>query len=163
MRAQEVIFILDNGIVFALSFHYPQWRQNYAIDFIVHNSKSNYISDDEIGDLLNRGCKDTYSNTIKIFELLGYPKFAKAIPSMFELFQDLNWPGSMEAMRLLGSLDPGNYVESLNFSIKKAIELNDEEWVHGIGVFVDTYNVASFIDRELYPVYDEIITKYKNY
>ena len=150
--------MIGNGFVFALSWHYPQKDQDWAIKYLIDNADS--FSEEDIGSLLDRGCKDSFLNTVKVFSGIGYPKISKAIPSLLMLFQDTNWPGSSEAMDLLCTLSPEAYISDLNNTIKEALDTDDECWVYGIEKFIYRAKIAEKIDKELYKRFTEAYQRY---
>jgi len=150
--------IINNEILFRLSCHYPKSYQEYAIEYIIANSDK--LTDEDIETLIERGCKDTYQNTIKVFSILGYPKVAKAIPSLFMLFQDLNWPGSTDAMNLLSALPLDAYKDDLNMAIKKALDTSDDDWIYGIRTFIENENISEAIDKDFKEKFNEAYQRY---
>ena len=152
--------MIDDSTVFSLSYYCPQERQDAAIKYLIDNADN--FSEEDIGSLLERGCQDTYINTVKVLSAIGYPKISKAIPKLFELFQDLNWLGSMEAFELLYTLPPEAYISDLNNTIKEALDTDDECWVHGIEEFIYKANIAEKIDKELYRRFMEAYDRYFN-
>lgn len=61
----------------------------------------------------------------------------KILPQLFELLQDVNWPGSMKAINFIKDVNPDIYVDELNKTLKKAIEIEDEDWIFGINYLID--------------------------
>lgn len=64
------------------------------------------------------------------------------LPQLFMLLYDINWPGSINAVNFVKTLDVNIYIDELNDALKVALSSNDEDFLFGINYLVDkVYNL----------------------
>jgi hypothetical protein len=109
----------------------------------------NNLNKNEIGKIVTMGNKNTWKNTIKAFEILGFDTWKYAIPEMLGLLQDINWPGSVEARDLLASVDVAEYRNEINSAISEAVDNNDYEWIDCLVWFVIDNFVFTLLSEDI--------------
>ena len=106
--------------------------------------------------LLFSGGKHTWPNAVKIIRQIGYPENKSAIPSLFKLLIDVNWPGAIEAMELLAEIKEKNkltLIKGLEEAICKAYSDGELCWLWGINHFVKYYaklKEEDFLDSDIF-------------
>jgi len=131
---------IDSDAFLSLSCYCMKAEQEIAICYILNNSSN--INEDDISEMIGRCSKDMYENAVRVLAGLGYPKVKSAIPSLFQLLQDLTWPGSTQAFQLLLSMPTDAYENELRHSIGLAAKNNDTEWATNLATFIEKSGIS---------------------
>ena len=116
-------------------------------------------SDEEICSLISQGNKSTWQKTVNLYNILGYPRWKKAIPSLLELQQDLNWPGTIEARELLSAIDFNEYKQAYTEAVTEAVNTNDGEWLEHLIFFLLFKVILRSLDEDLIEMCISILLK----
>ena len=135
------------SLVQKLDWTLPEDVQEKAINTLIDT-----VHEDDYDLLIIAGHKFTWPNTIRVLNMAGYPKNKKALPSLFLLFQDLNWPGALEGMHVLIESDKGTLIPLLEIAIKSAFFSKDYIWLAGIKQFVEFAKISKsdFVNSNVY-------------
>lgn len=84
----------------------------------------------------------------------GYPRIIDCLPKIFEWFQDMNWPGSMEIFNMVSSFPKKVLADNLEKSTKDAIEQNDYGWLYWLREVLEFNNIGVdlFKDKNLFMI-----------
>lgn len=82
----------------------------------------------------------------------GYPKINDCLTKIFEWFQDMNWPGSMEIFNMVALLPKNVVADNLEKSTRCAIERNDYGWLYWLREVLEFNNISKdlFKDKKLF-------------
>jgi len=96
--------------------------------------------------------KECWENAVDVVISIGYPNNKVALPNLYELFKDLNWPGASKALDYIKGLE--RHVNSIYIenACAKAVEENDTEWLYFLyEISVQLHiNKDDFKDNNLY-------------
>jgi len=110
----------------------------------------------DLYDLYKKIHKHSWENYCKIVEKIGYPQNHSAIPALFLLLQDLNWPGSENALLILSSIGKDILITDIEKFIKEAFNSSDFMWLGGLKILTTRIGVISddFNDKEIFKLLD---------
>ena len=128
-----------------LSWDQPEEMQKRAIRAL------STLAPDELRWVLNSMRKDTWENAVQVIANVGYPGNQAVLPDLFWLLQDLNWPGSAQAMTLLASLDRAVLIPLLEAAFRKADREDDAMWIGGLNRLAEATKLqpADFQDARI--------------
>lgn len=86
--------------------------------------------------LINISDKSFWRNISIVLLNKGYVKNTPILEQLFERLQDINWPGSNNFIKLLGSFPNSIFIPMYKTSINKAIKTRDEEWLDYLALFL---------------------------
>ncbi|HCC07515.1 MAG TPA: hypothetical protein DEP72_05085 [Clostridiales bacterium] len=109
--------------------------QNNTIDLLTK------IDAEQVGLLIDFKLKGTWENAVKVVKKIGYPGNYRAIPSLLELLQDLNWPGTLMGVEILTSMDIKVTIPFIEEAIQKAYNEEDYMWLGGINEIIKLANI----------------------
>lgn len=132
---------------YRLNWHLPKEQQEEAIELLAAE-----VPREKLPLIFLKYAKECWPNAIKVMEKVGYPQNEAAFPKLFKLFQDLNWPGAIEAVEYLKSVDKkvvANYLEKASV---QAEQKGDTEWLYFLNEVREQLNIgpAYFRDKETY-------------
>jgi len=135
-----------NQLIKNLSWDLPEDTQLNAIQKLLE------IEPENCNLLLNPMLKATWENATLVIEKIGYPRNKAAIPSLLELFQDLNWPGVEKAFTILSQVDKCDLIPLIEDAIMKAYVEKDYIWLAGIKEFLRSsgINENHFYKKDIY-------------
>lgn len=123
-----------NNLINNLNWNLPLNRQIEAIDSIILMFNQDNI---DLYELFEKLGKNSWLNYCQIVKQISYPQNKSAIPALLFLLQDLNWPGSAEAMEILLSIQKEALIPYIQNSIKEAYSDNDFMWLGGLKILVN--------------------------
>ena len=94
-----------------------------------------------VNNIIQSGQKGKWENVVKIIELIGFPSNHIYIFILFELLQDLNWPGSEDAMKVLNDIEPRELVIFIEKYLDLAMNSKDFIWISGIKRLVEMSDI----------------------
>lgn len=102
--------------------------------------------------LCRGGLKIFWQVEAEILYKRGYPKIKDILNSLFEWLQDLNWPGSDTIINLLMEVPNAEFMKAMEYSLKRASQLQDLEWIYNLKIFLDRGKIKEndFKDYNLY-------------
>lgn len=154
--------INENSIIIIdkiLSKLYPVYEANFYLKILKYNNQSDrnsIINEYANGEYDNKmfcrkGMKTFWEIEAKILHKRGFPLVEDVIYDIFEWLQDLNWPGSDEIIDLLLVAPNEVFINGIQYSIKQAIQSNDDEWLLNIhDVFDKKVDIKNLTWQELY-------------
>lgn len=127
-------------IVAGLSWNNSLVQQQNAIKRAVDAISSNQL---QFSDLFTKD-KSTWENFCKIVQGIGYPANRPAIPTMFMLLQDVNWPGAYDALAILVVLGKNIILYELEKTIRLAFVEQDSMWLAGLKMLVEQLKLSPY-------------------
>lgn len=128
-----------------LNWHESEQQQRRAIEAF----KIAHINGENIGiifqELLTRGKKSHWENIVTIIKEIGYTENKEYLPILFELLQDLNFPGAKDALEYLASLKKVDLALLVDSTLSQASHDMDWIWVAWILRLVDESNTHSYL------------------
>ncbi|MEK3728655.1 MULTISPECIES: hypothetical protein [unclassified Lysinibacillus] len=117
----------DNLVIYYsynLNWNLPETIQNEAKAFLCQ------IPNELLPLIFQKYSKECWENAVDVVISIGYPNNKVALPKLYELFKDLNWPGASKALDYIKSLE--RHVNSIYIenACAKAVEENDTEWLY---------------------------------
>lgn len=130
-------------LVSKLSWECPKEEQSKAVDQL------SVVDEQYFGLLFNKNLKETWENIVLVIEKIGVPKNEFFIPELLWLLQDVNWPGSMQAIDVLLKQNKDIVIPKLEQTIKEAYQQEDNMWLGGLKLLVEkgNYNKLNFVDE----------------
>ncbi|MFP3919803.1 hypothetical protein U5N28_18520 [Lysinibacillus telephonicus] len=107
-----------------LNWNLPKVTQNEAKEFL------NQIPKEKLPLIFQKYAKECWENAVDVVISIGYPENKTALPKLYELFKDMNWPGALKSLEYLKSLEHhvnSVYLEDACFN---AVEDKDLEWLY---------------------------------
>jgi len=104
--------------------------------------------------LFQSGQKGKWENVVEIIRLIGYPDNQIYIELLFELLQDINWPGSPNALIVLTHLEETELIINTEKYLERAMEKNDVVWITWIKKLVEDAHIHYKLSKEI----QEILT-----
>lgn len=115
----------------SLSWHQPEEEQELAIVSLIRH-KENFIN-----SLITELSKDQWHNAVKLIGHLDYSDQVRMIPQMLFLLKDMNWPGALDATRIMENLNPTELRPYICKALIQANSENDTIWITWIKGFVE--------------------------
>ncbi|WP_167397254.1 DUF5071 domain-containing protein [Lysinibacillus mangiferihumi] len=109
---------------YKLNWHLPKEIQHDAKEFL------SQISKEQLPLIFPKYAKECWENAVEVVVSVGYPKNELALPKLYELFMDLNWPGASKALAYLKEIEHSENVKQLENACAKAVEEKDIEWLY---------------------------------
>lgn len=109
---------------YELNLHLPEDIQKEAMEWLIENTPS-----DQLVLVFPPYGKRCWQNGVKFIEKIGYPENEAAFPRLVELFQDINWPGSEEAVQYFEALEKAVVIPYIEAGAKQAIDKHDDQWL----------------------------------
>ena len=104
----------------------------------------------DFSSLIHLSPKHEWENLTRMLPYLPKQLVIDNLDQLLDGFMDLNWPGSRILFGYLAEMDIEPLKASFNRVVKKAIDLNDTDWVYFLLVFMegDRVNLQNhFIDE----------------
>ncbi|MGE7024518.1 hypothetical protein [Solibacillus cecembensis] len=118
-----------------LNWHLPEGIQNDAKEFL------SQVSMEQLPLIFQTYAKECWENAVDVVVSVGYPKNELALPKLYELFMDINWPGALKALEYLKGIDHSVNVKHLKNACAKAVEENDTEWLYFLYIVSEDLNI----------------------
>lgn len=115
---------MNSYYVSLLHWDTPLYLQLEAIEWLAE-----HVRGEQLCELFNITGKMEWSNVVRIVQRIGYPDNEAALPKLVELFQDMNWPGAIEALRYLQTLDKSIVLPYIEAGAEEARRTNDDSWL----------------------------------
>lgn len=115
---------MNNYYVPLLHWDTPLYLQLEAIEWLAE-----HVRGAQLCELFNITGKMEWPNVVRIVQCIGYPDNEAALPKLVELFQDMNWPGAIEALRYLQTLDKSIVLPYIEAGAEEARRTNDDSWL----------------------------------
>ncbi len=140
MQKDEII-----KYVHELDWSYPTEIQSRAVNFL---SK---VDEEYIVLIFDKKLKSTWENAVKVIRRIGFPKNKPVLSGLVWLLQDVNWPGAMESMEILSSIEKTAVIPIIEEALLKADAEHDTMWIGGINLLVEKagYVSADFRDGSI--------------
>ncbi|RUT39338.1 DUF5071 domain-containing protein [Paenibacillus anaericanus] len=90
-----------------------------------------------VDSLITKSSKDQWHNAVKIIGKLDYSDQVQMVPQMLFLLQDVNWPGAVEATKIMESITPEELKPHIIRALVEANEENDTIWIAWIKEFIE--------------------------
>lgn len=107
-----------------LNWNLPKEIQNEAKEFLYQ------IPNEKLPLIFQKYAKECWKNAVDIVIFIGYPENELALPKLYELFKDMNWPGALKSLEYLKSLERSINSKHLENACSKAVEEKDLEWLY---------------------------------
>lgn len=131
-----------------LSWFQTKEKQEIAIqNLIKHKEKF-------IDSLLTKSAKDQWHNAVRVIGKLEYSDQVRMIAQMLFLLKDVNWPGAVEAIKIMESITPAELKPHIIRALVEANEENDTVWIAWIKVFIEKIKIL-----EQFEDYNDILNK----
>ena len=119
------------------------------------------FSSPKLNLIVPKYAKECWENAVEVVELVGYPENKEVLFKLFELFRDLNWPGSLKALNYLQTLNLEVTTLLLENACIKAIEENDTDWLYFLFEISSQMNIGknNFQNIALYEQMKKIYTE----
>ena len=132
----------------SLSWYYPEEQQEQAIQkLIIHKKK--YVN-----SLITQSSKDQWHNAVRLIGHLDYSDQVQMIPEMLFLLKDMNWPGALDATRIMEGLNPEELKPHISRALIEANKENNIIWITWIKGFIEEIMI-----QELFEDYTDILNK----
>ena len=137
--------------VHKLDWSYPVETQNKAIDI------SSKIDEEYVSFIFDKNQKSTWENAVRVIREIGFPKNKPLLPNLVWLLQDINWPGALEAMEILSSIEKTIVLPIIEKALLMADANADSMWIAGINLLVKKagYKSIDFSDEKIYEILDK--------
>lgn len=131
---------------YKLNWHLPEEIQDNAKEFL------SQVSKEQLPLIFQNYAKECWENAVAVVVSVGYPKNELAIPKLYELFMDMNWPGALKALEYLKEIEHSVNVKYLENACAKAVEEKDTEWLYFLYGVSEELNINQndFKDCSLY-------------
>ena len=136
---------------------------NELIDNLDWN-KPEYVQQEVIKELLEidvetvlisfmESPKSTWPNFMKIIKKIGFPQAQIFIPELLKILQDINWPGSHEAIEIILLSDLKATIPLIENAVSEAYKEGDFMWLGGLKFLIENEkfdsSALSFKTKEL--------------
>lgn len=117
-------------------------------------SKLVRINDEEIPILIQDTGKSYWQEAVTVINEIGCPRNYIAIPRLIWLLQDLNWPGTQGALKLMERIDKSVLIPYIEEALKEASCDEDYEWIAGIKELVTRKALTEidFTNKRVYQI-----------
>lgn len=123
---------------YELNWHLPEHYQQDAMDWLVKETPRDQLS--LIFPKYNKFC---WQNAVEVVKRIGYPENESAFPKLVELFQDLNWPGALEAMNYFRTVDKKVVAKYIKDAVVQAKATNDEDWLYFLSLVCEELHIEA--------------------
>lgn len=107
-------------------------------------------------DIIQVDLKCTWENAVSVLKKMGYPRNKKALPKLIWLLQDINWPGSMQAVEIIKGFDKSEIIIPVINAVKEACKEKDYMWIGGLKMIIESIDVYDEISNK-YPEIDSVL------
>lgn len=146
---QQIIRACDiPSLLYDLSWHNPPNIQKNAV-----NSLALFSADNLFKAYQSIRCdKDKWRNFVYIIKKIDYPNNERLLSILFELLQDINWPGAQESVEYLSTLNTDVLFPLLKEYIRTAYNNKDTMWLGGLKLLTDKVygDEHNFPDKTVY-------------
>ncbi|WP_042477636.1 hypothetical protein [Bacillus ndiopicus] len=130
---------MENDLViyysYNLNWHLPKAIQNEAKEFLCQ------IANEQLPLIFPKYAKECWENAVDIIISVGYPNNELALPKLYELFKDLNWPGASKALEYLKGIERLINVKYLEIACVEAVKTKDTEWLYYLYMVSEELNI----------------------
>lgn len=116
-----------------LNWHKTVEEQKIAIDYLTQCNDWNFK-----GCIINTS-KDFWENVIKIISNKNRDNQVQMIYEMMYLLKDLNWPGALEALKILKTFNKYEITNDLEKSLSEAYRIKDTVWIANLKLLIEYY------------------------
>lgn len=136
------------GYVEMLDWKNSQEEQSKAIHIL------SQIDEMDLGIILDKSKKSTWENAVKVIKQIGFPKNKSLLSELLWLLQDVNWPGAIEAIEILTSIDKKAVAPLIEQAIHSADLNEDFMWLGGLSLLVSKagYSAEDFDDCSVFEI-----------
>ncbi len=131
----------DNLVIYYsynLNWNLPETIQNEAKAFLCQ------IPNEQLPLIFQKYATECWENAVDVVISIDYPDNKAALPKLYELFKDLNWPGASKSLDYIKGLERQVNSIYLENACAKAVEENDTEWLY----FLYEVSVQLHISKE---------------
>jgi hypothetical protein len=128
----------------SLSWYQPEEEQEHAIQKLIMNK------DRFINSLITGSTKDQWLNATKLIGRIEYSDQVRMVPQMLFLLRDMNWPGALEATRIMGNLNSEDLKPYIGKALIEANNENDTIWITWIKGFIEEIKVVELLEEYKY-------------
>lgn len=140
---------------YRLNWHLPEEIQNSAKEFLIQ------IPKEQLPLIFPKYAKECWENAVDVIIAVDYPKNELALPKLYELFMDINWPGAKKAVEYLKKIEHCVNVKYLENACSKAVEDDDTEWLYFLYEVSEELNINQndfkncFLYNQMKKIYEE--------
>lgn len=131
-----------------LSWFQTEEKQEIAIQKLIKHKEKLFDS------LITKSAKDQWHNAVKLIGKLEYSDQVRMVPQMLFLLQDVNWPGAVEATKIMESITLEELKPHIIRALVEANEENDTIWIAWIREFIEKIKIL-----EQFEDYNDILNK----
>lgn len=138
--------------VHELDWSYPVETQNEAIDILSR------IDGEYLCFVFDKNQKATWENAVKVIRKIGFPKNRPLLSDLVWLLQDINWPGALDAIEILSSIEKTIIIPIIEKALLTANSNGDSMWIAGISLLVKKgeYKSIDFSDEKIYEILKKV-------
>ena len=141
--------VKDDVVVYysyKLNWHLPEEIQNDAKEFL------SQVSKEQLPLIFQTYAKECWENAVDVVETVGYPDNELALPKLYELFKDINWPGALKALEYLKGLERSVNCVYLEKACSEASKEKDLEWLYFLHEVSEQLHInkQDFNNKDLY-------------
>mgnify|MGYP002646580570 CR=1 FL=1 len=135
-----------NTLLKDLSWNAAIEEQKKAVDLLTD------LDDYDMMCLVHPIDKSCWENASQVLKNKGVKKTYCIVNELFEMIQDINWPGAHLILDLLKSYPKGVFMPAYENAIMKAYSSEDDLWLAGLAYFIYCNKVIKkdFLDPENY-------------
>lgn len=133
-----------------LHWHLPEETQQQAVTWLTENMPRG-----ELVRIFTPFDKACLQNGVKVVEAIGYPANKAALPSLVELFQDINWPGALEVIDYFKTLEKSIVIPYIEAGGQQAMDDQDDQWLWFLYDVCDRLNIERH-DFQNASIFDEM-------